>query len=71
MLCGKLSIPDNFYFSTVTGQNPGGLLILYAEKVSTESLSLDSINLLNLGISKSHILGFMISQSIRSKMILS
>lgn len=43
MLCGNLSIPDNFYFSTVTGQNPGGLLILHAEKVSTESLPLDSI----------------------------
>ena len=43
VLCGKLSIPDNFYFSTVTGQNPGGLLILHAEIVSTKSLSLDSI----------------------------
>lgn len=49
VLCGELSIPDNFYFSTVTGQNPRGLPILCAEKVSTESLSLDSLIFANTG----------------------
>ena len=39
----KLSIPDNFYFSTVTGQNPGDL-IFHGEKVRIDSLSLESIN---------------------------
>ena len=38
-VCGKLSIPDNFYLSALTGRNPGGLLILHVEKVSAESLS--------------------------------
>lgn len=47
VFCGELSIPNNFYFSTITGQNPGGLLSLHAEKVSTDKLSPDSIIFVN------------------------
>lgn len=48
------SISDKFSFSTVTAYNPEELLIHQAEMVSTESLSLGSIIVLQrLGVSKS------------------
>lgn len=53
-LCGELSITDKFSFPTVTAYNLKRLLIHLAELVSTMSLSLGSIIVLQrLGVSKS------------------
>ena len=49
VLCRELSIPDNSYFSTVTGEKARDRPLLCAENVSTESLSFDSLMFANIG----------------------
>ena len=71
-LFGDLTMSDKFYFSTVIAQNFEGLLILQAEKVSNESLTLHSITFYyDWVFKKVNIDDFRNSQSMISRMILS